>query len=70
MRIEGGGGAPASQGSFAEHQSQHSLLCVIPGAELLAGNARAWSILVGRVGFHKLCAHNMVIFLILSSLVG
>jgi hypothetical protein len=44
MRIEGEGGAPASQGSFAEHEAhqlQHTLLGVIPGAGLLAGDTRA-----------------------------
>lgn len=43
MRVEGEGGAPASQGSFAEqeaHQFQNSLMGYIPGAGLLSGNAK------------------------------
>ena len=43
LRVEGEGGAPASQGSFAEqegHQLQHSVMGLIPGVGLLAGNAK------------------------------
>lgn len=44
VRVEGEGGAPASQGSFAEqeaHQFQNSVLGYIPGGGLLSGNAKA-----------------------------
>ena len=44
IRVEGEGGAPASQGSFAEqeaHQFQNSVMGYIPGAGLLSGNAKA-----------------------------
>ena len=44
LRVEGEGGAPASQGSFAEqeaHQFQNTVMGYIPGAGLLSGNARA-----------------------------
>jgi hypothetical protein len=43
LRLEGEGGAPASQGSFAEqeaHQFQNSVAGYIPGAGLFSGNAK------------------------------
>ena len=43
LRVEGEGGAPASQGSFAEqegHQLQQTVLGSIPGVGLFTGNAR------------------------------
>ena len=43
VRTEGEGGAPASQGSFAEqegHKFQQNVLGYIPGGGLLSGNAR------------------------------
>ena len=44
LRVEGEGGAPASQGSYAEqeaHQLQHTVMGYIPGAGLFSGNAKA-----------------------------
>ena len=43
LRVEGEGGAPASQGSFAEqegHQLQQTVLGSIPGVGLFTGNAK------------------------------
>jgi hypothetical protein len=43
LRIEGEGGTPASQGSFAEqegHQLQHTVMGRIPGVGLFTGNAK------------------------------